>query len=197
MPVDVWKLKLKGRPVWRFFTEKGIENILPKLLEDLDVEVGGRRDEFARVLLRSIPGDILPVSFSVGEYEYDEEEESPTEVKAIRYCWGPGLEELGFDSKNLRSLSERTETVLLALMEEEREVGESIVEEIDGFRITYPRRQGKPTADDLCAVLEAFDETALEESTIRVSKSTKIEIDEESFSQEEEELEFFVERLKD
>ena len=182
----------------RFFTERGIENLLPKLLEDLDVEVGGRRDEFARILLRSIPSVILPVSFSVGEYEYDEEEEAPAEVKAIRYCWGPGLEELGFDSKNLRTLSEKTETVLLALMEEKREVGESIVQEIDGFRVTYPKAQNDPSVEDLCAVLEAFDNTGREERDITLSKATRITIDEEPASDEKEEvLEFFVERLKE
>ncbi|MFQ5909976.1 MAG: hypothetical protein ACE5IJ_04550 [Thermoplasmata archaeon] len=188
-----WEIYLRGGPAERLYTEAGIKNVLPQILEDLDFYTRGDTREFVRILLESFPFELYPLSVTM--YDWVEENDEG-EAKLLRFYPEWVRDELDLDTTDVVRLERSAERILLPTVSEPRAIGGSVVRQFGNIRVTYSGAQGEPSHKELYAVLNVFDRSGRSEATVLLKGSRSVIVEGDEAVVEDEEMELFLERLR-
>ncbi len=193
--MKIWELALRGGPSESVFTEAGVRGILPLILSDLDSHVNGDPERFVRILLESFPYEMFPISLTV--YAWEEQDQDEGRVRLFRFYpeWVQGS--LDLDSPTLNRLEREAKKIVLPSVSERGVMEGKVVRQYGSLRVTYSIAHGEPSQNQLHAILKAFDESGKSEASmlLEVSRSIRVEGNEDPGNVEEEIVEFFVERM--
>lgn len=192
MPIDLFDLKVLGRPLEHLYTKEGALKLLPRLLSDLYHQCEADEEDFLDLLVQCLP---IPTVVAITHADYlDTDDSGRPSWELRRFIYENNLDSLEIPFKEFKQAN--IEDIRVPIKSEDMTLGETKSIIRAGYRVTFPYSQEIPTDKELLEILKLWKNNSdATQGEIVIKKKKEYSLEGEEIELVEEKHKYLIEEV--